>query len=500
MRALSRFPVLVVLALVASAMMLVPALHAAQAGVWNVARSFFYHSVLCAALSVIVGIALMNHVPRRPGRYLLLTLLMAYALLPLMLAAPLLPVVGGLSLGGAYFEMVSSLTTTGATLFDSPRLLPDSVHLWRSIVGWAGGFLILVSAIAVFAPLNLGGFEISQEEAGDSSVRGFASMQDALEGIGRAVRLIAPAYAVLTLALALLLILAGARPFVAACHAMAILSTSGISPVGGLEGAPVGRVGEMAMVLFLLLAVTHRGGPFDPGRRNRPSLRDPQIQLMLISVLSVTVLLFMRSFLGAVDIERQDNLASAGQALWGSFFTALSYITTTGFESSDWRAMQIWSGLPDPGALLLGLAMMGGGIATTAGGIKLLRLYALYRHGLREMDQLVYPSGVLRRGSGAQLISEHGPRIAFVFLMLFLVAVAVLMILLSALGHSFQTSLALAIASLNTTGPAIGTLGGEVSYAGLGGAAQGILATAMIVGRMELLAIIALLNPAYWQR
>ena len=146
---------------------------------------------------------------------------------------------------------------------------------------------------------------------------------------------------------------------------------------------------------------------------------------MLISVLGVTAMLFLRSFVGAAEIDRQDNLAAALQAIWGSLFTVLSFLTTTGFESHDWRAMQLWSDLPDPGMILLGVAVMGGGIATTAGGVKLLRLYALYRQGLREMDKLIHPSSLGRRGQGDQMISEGGPRIAFIFLMLFLTALAV---------------------------------------------------------------------------
>ena len=121
---------------------------------------------------------------------------------------------------------------------------------------------------------------------------------------------------------------------------------------------------------------------------------------MLISVLGVTAVLFLRSFVGAAEIDRQDNLAAALQAVWGSLFTVLSFLTTTGFESHDWRAMQLWSDLPDPGTILLGVAVMGGGIATTAGGVKLLRLYALYRHGLREMDKLIHPSEPRTAGAG----------------------------------------------------------------------------------------------------
>ena len=196
----------------------------------------------------------------------------------------------------------------------------------------------------------------------------------------------------------------------------------------------------------------------------------------------------------------QDNLTAALQAVWGSLFTVLSFLTTTGFESHDWRAMQIWSDLPDPGIILLGVAVIGGGIATTAGGVKLLRIYALYRQGLRELDKLVHPSGLSRRGQGDEMIAPAGAHLAFVFLMLFLIAVAVVMIGLAMTGLSFEGSLTLAIAGLTTTGPAIQALGPGLGYRELSGAAQGVFCAAMIVGRMEALVIIALFNPAYWRQ
>ena len=254
------------------------------------------------------------------------------------------------------------------------------------------------------------------------------------------------------------------------------------------------------MALFLLPAVSSRGLSTMRRREFGPRLSDPQIQLMLISVIGITVVLFLRSFVGAAEIDRQDNLTAAMQAIWGSIFTVLSYLTTTGFESHDWRAMQLWSDLPEPGTILLGVAVMGGGIATTAGGVKLLRLYALYRQGLREMDRLIHPSSLGRRGSGDRLISERGARIAFIFLMLFLIALAVVMMALAATGVSFERSVALAIAGLTTTGPAIQTLGEGLGYEDLSGPARFIFCAAMIVGRMEALVIIALFNPSYWRQ
>ncbi len=180
---------------------------------------------------------------------------------------------------------------------------------------------------------------------------------------------------------------------------------------------------------------------------------------MLISVVGVTAVLFLRSFAGAAEIDRQDNLVAAARGVWGSLFTVLSFLTTTGFESHDWRTMQLWSDLPDPGIVLLAVAVMGGGIATTAGGIKLLRLYALYRHGLRELDRLIHPNALGRRGQGDQLISARGARIAFIFLMLFAHRHRRRHVRAALTGLGFVRSLGLAIAGLTTTGPAMPVLG-----------------------------------------
>jgi trk system potassium uptake protein len=210
--------------------------------------------------------------------------------------------------------------------------------------------------------------------------------------------MIAPVYAGRHRRAGLLLMLAGDRPFVALCHAMATFSTSGISPVGGIERSALRVLGEAAIAVFLS-PPSHRGsslsfrqghaelprpaGPAhaDLGARRHPAALRAQLHRRLRD-------------------RPAGQLRRRGQAIWGSLFTVLSFLTTTGFESRHWQTMQVWSRLGAPGIILLGVAAMGGGIATTAGGIKLLRLYALYRHGLREMDLLVHPEWYRAAGPG----------------------------------------------------------------------------------------------------
>lgn len=494
------FPGFALLMLGGAGLMLVPAIMGAATNDWPVARVFLDHAVFFAIAAVILGLAMMNRVPAIAARYHLVTILLAYALLPAMLAAPFRELAPGISFGAAYFEMLSSLTTTGATLFDRhPQLLSPPLHLWRALIGWVGGLMILVIAFAILAPLNLGGFEFAQTGASHRDGRRSATIEEAGRRISRFSGVIAPIYTLCTGILTLVLIFAGDSAFVALCHAMGTLSTSGISPVGGLQNGQSGRFGEIAIAVMLLPAVSHRFLNYDRRARRR-GLVDPQARLMLICVFGVTLVLFSRAWLGAVEIERQGEVARSLHALWGGFFTSLSFLTTTGYESADWRTMQLWSNLPTPGVILMGLAVIGGGAATTAGGVKLLRVYALYRHGLREMDLLTHPSAMIRLGRGERLISRDGARIAFLFLMLFLIAIALAMLGLSATGLDFESSLMLAIAALTNTGPLAHSLGEGMSYSSLADTALAILCAAMIVGRMEILVIVALFNPAFWRR
>ena len=123
-------------------------------------------------------------------------------------------------------------------------------------------------------------------------------------------------------------------------------------------------------------------------------LQDPEFRIGAAVVLAVPVFLFLRHFLGAYDVAAESDLAGAGRALWGSAFTVLSFLTTTGFASANWADAQAWSGLETPGLILMGLALIGGGVATTAGGVKLLRVFALYLNGRRELERLATTSSI----------------------------------------------------------------------------------------------------------
>ncbi len=176
-----------------------------------------------------------------------------------------------------------------------------------------------------------------------------------------------------------------------------------------------------------------------------------------------------------------------------------SFLTTNGFVSMDWQIAENWTGLPSAGIMFLALAVAGGGVATTAGGVKLLRLFALYKHGARELERLVHPSSIGGTGRTARRFRREGAYITWIFLMLFLVGIAVISAGLATTGVSFEHSIALAIATVTNVGPVATMLDHTIQYSNQNPHALGILSVAMVFGRVEVLALIALMNPAYWR-
>ncbi|NRP11869.1 MULTISPECIES: TrkH family potassium uptake protein [unclassified Aliiroseovarius] len=502
-------PLLVILMGIGSTSMLVPAGYGWFSGEFFESRVFFYGAILFGFLTSFLALAMADR-PRsnRPRRHLM-ALLGLFVLLPIMLAVPFHQALRNTSFLNAYFEMVSALTTTGATLFDTPDRLAETLHLWRALVGWMGGLFIWVSAIAILAPMALGGFEVrarfsARQDAGGiggglSQITNVADISQRIRAYG--LKLF-PVYAGLTLVLWIGLILAGDSAFVAACHAMSTMATSGISPVGGLTNSGSGFAGEAIIAVFFIFAISRLTFATDMQSENlRSLLGDAEIRMAFAVILIVPAFLFLRHWIGAYEVDEETNILAGLTSLWGSVFTVLSFLTTTGFESSAWAASRDWSGLQTPGLVLTGLALIGGGVATTAGGAKLMRVYALYLHGRRELEKLVHPSSVGGSGTDARHMRGRGAYMSWVFFMLLAMSLAIVTLALSFTGLDFESTMILTISALTTTGPLAQVASSTpFSYADLSDPAKVIMAGAMVLGRLETLAIIALFNPDSWRR
>ncbi|WP_347266295.1 potassium transporter TrkG [Paracoccus sp. (in: a-proteobacteria)] len=540
MEILSRLPLIVILAGIGAVAMVVPGLYAHAIDSHRIGAIFLGAAGLFLVLVALVGLATAGRPEGPRARSVLMTMLGTMVLLPAMLALPFalaLPDTGFLN---AWWEMISSLTTTGASLYAAELLAPP-LHLWRALVGWLGGLFMLVAAIALLAPLRVGGFELMaapygrderfERLPGGSALPRMTShlvapafqaeLADPAHRLLRAGRAVAPVYAGLTLLMWVVLLMLGEEGLVALTRALGTLSTSGISPVNGPAGQGSGIAGEMVIFLFLIPALSRRFWPGGDELRISESWRgDPELQMAAGAVALISGMMFLRHFLGAIDVTQGgargmlETMDSAASAAWGGIFNALSYLTTTGWSSREWQGARNWSGISSPGLMLAGLAMMGGGVATTAGGVKLLRVYALARHSQREIERVVHPSSVGGGGVLARRLRREGAYLAFIFFMLFASSIAVVVMLISLQQIEFDSATILSVAALTNTGQLAGVIPLAPAFqgsagmagapwegwAGLPGLTKAILAGTMVAGRVETLAILALLSPESWRR
>lgn len=495
--------ILLVLVAVTALAMIVPAAVGFTLREHESARAFLYSAFLLASFTALIYLANKSRKPReRLVSHPFFVLSAAYVILPVLMAIPLTEAVPGLRFVDAWFEMLSGFTTTGASVLDGA--VPRSVHLWRAITGWLGGLFVLVYVIAILAPMNMGGFEVlavrnERRMAGPALSRHISSEHDTgaapdatLARLRLQIGLIAPLYAGLTLLLWVLLSMAGNPPLVALILAMSALSTSGIVPGAGWDVAPLTMLSEGFLVLFLVLGLSRTfwlAGTREHGARL--NWRQVEIGFAVVLLAGLWVL-FLLTYALAPDWR------DAGFFLreaWSVVFNGLSFLTTTGFISSATDLQDGFFAGP-AGIVLLGLALIGGGVATTAGGLKLMRVFALMWQARYELEHLVHPAAVGGDGAHMRGLRTEGAFSAWLFLLIFILSVGVVMSALTILGTTMEDALAYAVAALTTTGPLVHISGSvPLSWGDLGDWQRAVLGVGMVLGRLEFLLLLSVLWP-----
>jgi trk system potassium uptake protein TrkH len=470
-------------------MLMIPSVHGFISGDSHKGRSFFYAVLLGLFGLTFLRFSLQGTVFPMHRHAQLWSLIAFFLGFPLLLAIPLYEVSAAGQFIDAYLDIVSTVTTTGLPVF-APGSLSETLVIWRVTLGWASGFLIWVFAWSIFAPLNLGGFE-------HLGARGEAmtQTQNARQTTGRlpaekfwseALRL-GPVYLWITLAAALALLIVSGDPSYALLRAMATIATFGIeipehSGAGGVGGEVI-----LALVMLFALSRSTFSTVFARARKWRVT-DDPELRVAAGLVLVATLVLIGQ---GARYVE---GLGAHLELVWGAFFTSLSYLTTTGLASDSLPVGLV--NLDPVEIILVALAMIGGGVATTAGGIKLLRVFILTGHSRAEVNRLIAPSQVMSGQIESRSHDHHSAMLACVFLVLFILVMGAITLALTVAGSPVKDSLYLTLATVTNTGPLLPTgSGAETLVMSLPTQAKMILAAAMVLGRLEVLALLALLNP-----
>jgi trk system potassium uptake protein len=408
----------------------------------------------------------------------------AFGALPYWLGPP------GLELAAACFEAASGFTTTGASVIADPDAWPRGMLLWRATTNWLGGIGILVLFVAVLSYLGVGSKSLFQNESSfRSGEAGLARIQDTALSLLRI-------YLGFTLTAALGLRLLGLTWYNAVCHAMAAVSTGGFSPhtasVGHYSPWRTGWLIEGWLSLIMLLCSLNFLLYVVWMRRNYRRLRQEEDARWF-----VVILVFVS--LAIATGRAAGGEAAFGVALRESWFTVVSLASTCGFGTADYIQWPAWC------QALLGLLMLMGGCAgSTSGGFKVGRLLVFAKFSVQEITRTFRPNQVFRlQHNGSPVERPECPR-AVVFLALYAALLAfsavVVCVLEAGSGISLETATGAAISALSNIGPGFGAVGPTAHFGGFRDATQIFLAWIMIVGRLELFAILVLLVPSAWRK
>jgi trk/ktr system potassium uptake protein len=442
-----------------------------------------------AALAAFGGIALrlatrrFRYDLKSRDAYLLVSVgwltIAAVATVPLLIDLP------GLSFTHAYFEAMSGLSTTGATVLHGLDTLPHCVNLWRAALSWLGGMGIIVLAVAILPMLGVGGMQLYRAGA-----PGTVKHAKLAPRITETARVLWYVYAGLTVACMLALWAAGMPPFDAICHALATLALGGFSTHDANIAYFHSPLIELVMALFMLLAAINFTTHFSALRRGDPRVyrRDPEVRWMLTVVLA--------SCLGiALYLDLRGVFGNYFTAFRFGAFNVVSFATGGGFFSANFAAWPAFAPL-----WMLFLSCLCANTGSTGGGIKAFRALILFKQPLREMFTLVHPQAVSPLKISGQVVPNGVVYAVLAFLFLYFMTIAMLTFALLISGLDLTTALSAVVSCINNVGPGLSNVGPVRTYGGLNDFQSWVCIAAMFLGRVEIITFAVVLTPAFWRK
>jgi len=405
------------------------------------------------------------------------TVLAAAGSLPLTLShAP------HLSITDAFFESLSGLTTTGATVMTGLDALPRSLLYYRQQLQWFGGMGIIVLAVAILPMLGIGGMQLYRAET-PGPVKD-AKLTPRITETAKALWYI---YLSLTVVCALGYWLAGMSPFDAIGHSFSTVAIGGFSTHDASMAYFDNPLIEAICIFFMIVSGANFALHFFAWRQRTllHYLKDPEFKFYLILLGSITLFTFV-SLILTNAFEPLDSLRKAG-------FMVVSIATTTGFTTSDfshWPSM-----LP---FLLFVAAFAGGCAGSTGGGMKVIRILLILKQGHREILRLIHPNAIIPVKLGRRAIGDNVLEAVWGFFSVYLIVFIVMLIGLLGTGLDQVTAWSAVGATLNNLGPGLGSI--ALHYGELSDTAKWILCLAMLLGRLEVFTLLVLLSPAFWRR
>lgn len=386
-----------------------------------------------------------------------------------------------LSFADAFFEAMSGITTTGATVIVNLDQAPPGILLWRALLQWLGGIGIIVTAVALLPMLKVGGMQLFRMESSDTTEKILPRTAQVSTAIGAI-------YFILTACCALAYWLAGMPGFDAVAHSMTTIATGGFSTsdnsIGVFKKPSIEWIAVIFMIIgslpFVLYLQAVRGRPMS-------LFRDSQVRWFLCLALLLVVIVVLIVF-------TTQNFSTT-QSLRISAFNTVSILTGTGYSTASFDS---WG----PLALTIFFIIMfiGGCAGSTTCGIKIFRIQVLYETAAAQIRRLVQPHGIFIPYYNRSPITDEVAMSVMSFFFFYVLVFIILALGLSALGLDFLTALSGAATAISNVGPGLGpVIGPDGNFTTLPDAAKWLLSAGMLLGRLELFTILVLFAPAFWK-
>jgi trk system potassium uptake protein TrkH len=405
--------------------------------------------------------------------------------MPAVATLPLLLVINGLSFTDAYFETMSGLTTTGATVLVGLDYLPPAINIWRCELQWLGGMGIIVLAVAILPLLGVGGRQLFKAETP-------GPMKDnaLTPRIAETARNLWLVYLTITLACVASLKWAGMNWLDAVCHAFSAMGLGGFSTHDASIGYFNSPLIELVMIVFMLFAVVNFSTHFLVWRSKslKVYLRDSEAvaSLGLILASCAGIALFLRW---------QNVYSDYWVALRYASFNVVSIATSSGYASVDYSRWPIFAPL-----WMMFLTAIAASSGSTGGGIKMVRTLVLVKQAGREFLRLLHPSAINPMKIGGQVVANNIVFAVLGFIFLYFMTVVTLTFVLLISGMDFISAFTAVLASINNCGPGLGKVGPASNYSGLTDFQTWVCTIAMLVGRLEIFTVLILFTPQFWRR
>ena len=387
-----------------------------------------------------------------------------------------------LSFTDAFFESMSGITTTGSTILTDINNAPKGILLWRAILQWLGGIGIILMAITLMPIMNIGGMQLFKISSNDNAEKILPKSKEV------SLRLIT-IYSLLTFICALFYKLFGMSYFDSLTHSMTTIATGGFSNYNESIGYFNSALIEINAIIFIILGsipfiayIKYLNGD------KKIFYKDAQINFFIKTIIVSVIVIFIFLIF--------KNYDSSNFLLREVIFNVVSILTGTGYVTANYSD---WGGFPI--IFFLILMFIGGCAGSTACGLKIFRIHILYKFFVLQLKKYIYPRGVFVLKYGDNVLNEKFISSIISFVFLYIIIFFLITALLSVSGLDFITSISGAATAISNVGPGLGgMIGPNGNFSLLPDFSKWVLSIGMILGRLELFAIIVLFIPSFWRR